>query len=172
MTGVPFSGRTFLRSAAKAGDFIFVTGPLGGSLRHGRHLSFMPRLQISEWLSRTVNVHAMMDLSDGLSLDLYRMMEASQTCAEIIESAVPIHDDVSLELSRDQRLSATLQDGEDFELLFTVNENDAELLSAIAREANVSVHRIGRVTRGSGIDLVDLHGNRRLMPAAGWQHEF
>ena len=88
LTGVPFSGRPFLRSDARPGDAIFVTGPLGGSLHGGRHLTFMPRLQISEWLSRTVEVGAMLDLSDGLSIDLHRMMEASAAAAEISTSTI------------------------------------------------------------------------------------
>jgi len=171
LTGVPFSERTFLRSAAEVGDAIFVTGPLGGSLRHGRHLSFMPRLQISEWLSRTVIVHAMMDISDGLSLDLHRMMEASGTGADIFESAIPIHDDVPSSETLERRLAAALSDGEDFELLFTVDQSDATMLSAAALNADIAFYRIGLVRHNSGIDLVDAHGNRRNMPASGWQHE-
>jgi thiamine-monophosphate kinase len=172
LTGVPFCGRTFRRSAAEVDDAIFVTGPLGGSLHHGRHLSFSPRLQISEWLSRTVQVHAMMDISDGLSLDLHRMMEASKTGADITDSAIPIHIDVPTELHADQRLEAALGDGEDFELLFTISEADASVLKAAADDAKISIYRIGRVTHLQSIDLIDLHGNRRLMSAAGWQHEF
>ncbi len=171
LTGVPFSGRPFLRSAAEVGDAIFVTGPLGGSLRHGRHLSFMPRLQISEWLGHTVQVHAMMDISDGLSLDLHRMMEASGTGAEIFESAVPIHDDVPTSETIERRLAAALGDGEDFELLFTVSESDASILKTVADDARISIYKIGQVRNGIGIDLIDAHGIRSNMPASGWQHE-
>ena len=171
LTGVPFFERTFLRSEAKVGDAIFVTGPLGGSLRHGRHLSFMPRLQISEWLARTIQVHAMMDISDGLSLDLHRMMEASATGAEIFESAVPIHDDVPTNESNERRLAAALSDGEDFELLFTVSESDSSILKAAADDANVSIYKIGRVKNEIGIDLIDAHGNRSKMQDSGWQHK-
>lgn len=171
LTGVPFSGRPFLRSTAKVGDAIFVTGPLGGSLIHGRHLTFTPRLQISKWLGQAVPVHAMMDISDGLSLDLDRMMEASGTGAEMIASAIPIHSDVPTFESSERRLKAALSDGEDFELLFTVDESDAALLSAAAHVAEISVYRIGRVRNDSGIDLIDAHGNCSKMPASGWQHE-
>lgn len=171
LTGVPFSGRTFLRSAAEVGDAIFVTGPLGGSLRHGRHLSFMPRLQISEWLGLTVRVHAMMDISDGLSLDLHRMMEASGTGAEIFESAVPIHDDVPTSQSNERRLAAALSDGEDFELLFTVNESDASILKTAGDEAGILLYKIGRVRHELGIDLIDARGNPSILPVSGWQHD-
>lgn len=171
LTGVPFSDRPFLRSAAEVGDAILVTGPLGGSLIHGRHLTFTPRLQISEWLGQVVPVHAMMDISDGLSQDLDRMMEASGTGAEIIASAIPIHTDVPVFDSNERRLEAALSDGEDFELLFTVAESDAKLLIAAATAAEISVYRIGRVTNDSGIDLIDAYGNHSKMPVSGWQHQ-
>ncbi len=171
LTGVPYSGRPILRSAAQVGDAIFVTGALGGSLTHGRHLTFTPRLQISEWLGQIVQVHAMMDISDGLSLDLHRMMEASGTGAEIIASAIPIHSDVPTCESSERRLEAALSDGEDFELLFTVDESDAKLLSAAAHASKISIYQIGRVRNDSGIDLIDAHGNRSKMSASGWQHE-
>lgn len=170
LTGVPFSGRPFLRSAAEVGDAIFVTGPLGGSLLHGRHLSFMPRLQISRWLARTVPVHAMMDISDGLSLDLHRMMEASGTGAEIMASAIPIHTDVPTLDSNERRLAAALSDGEDFELLFTVGESDASILTAAADDAKISIYKIGQVRNEVDIDLIDADGNRSKMQDSGWQH--
>ncbi len=171
LTGVPYSGRPILRSAAQVGDAIFVTGALGGSLTHGRHLTFTPRLQISEWLGQIVRVRAMMDISDGLSLDLHRMMEASGTGAEIIASAIPIHSDVPTFESSERRLETALSDGEDFELLFTVDESDAKLLSAAAHASEISIYQIGRVRNDSGIDLIDAHGNRSKMSASGWQHE-
>ena len=170
LTGVPFSGRPFLRTGAQPGDAIFVTGPLGGSLQAGRHLTFMPRLHISEWLSRNVEVQAMMDLSDGLSIDLHRMMEASRTSAEIFTSMIPIHADVPAEWSADKRLAAALSDGEDFELLFTVSESAAAKLQVAAIDAAVSLFQIGSVATGSGVRLIDLSGNNRSMDVTGWQH--
>lgn len=170
LTGVPFSDRPFLRSDARPGDAIFVTGPLGGSLHGDRHLTFMPQLQISEWLSRTVEVRAMLDLSDGLSIDLHRMMEASSTAAEIDTSAIPIHSDVPATWSSVKRLAAALGDGEDFELLFTVCESAAAKLQADANDAAVSLFQIGRVTTGSGVQLIDSFGNSQIMDVTGWQH--
>ena len=170
LTGVPFSGRPFLRSGARPGDAILVTGPLGGSLQRGRHLTFMPRLQISEWLSRTVEVRAMLDLSDGLSIDLHRMMEASGTAAEIFSSTIPLHSDVPPEWSTEKRLAAALSDGEDFELLFTVGESAAAKLKAAASDAAVTLFQIGRVTTGSGVRLIDSSGDSHIMDVAGWEH--
>ncbi len=171
LTGVPISSRPFLRSDARAGDAVFVTGPLGGSLQGGRHLTFMPRLQISAWLARTVEVRAMLDLSDGLSLDLHRMMEASGMAAEISASAIPIHSDVPAEWSTDKRLAAALGDGEDFELLFTVRASAASRLQAAADAAAVSLFQIGRVTTGSGVRLIDSLGTSQILNVTGWQHE-
>ena len=170
LTGVPFSGRPFLRSGAQAGDFIFVTGPLGGSLHSGRHLTFIPRLEISRWLSRAVDVRGMLDLSDGLSLDLHRMMEASGSAAEIFASAIPIHSDVPAAWSADRRLAAALGDGEDFELLFTVRAADAAKLQQTASEAAVPLFQIGRVKTGSGVQLIDSSGHCQSMDVTGWQH--
>lgn len=171
LTGVPFSTHLFLRSTAQPGDAIFVTGPLGGSLTSGRHLTFLPRLAISEWLSGAVSIHGMMDLSDGLSIDLHRMMEASGTAAELLAAAIPIHPDVPTDWNPDKRLAAALSDGEDFELLFTVSADDALILTNVAETAGFSMTQIGHVTNGSGIDLTDQDGHRRLMKPAGWQHE-
>ena len=170
LTGVPFSGRPFLRSGAQADDAVFVTGSLGGSLYHDRHLTFTPRLQVSEWLSRSADVHAMLDISDGLSLDLHRLLEASGVAAEISASAIPIHCDVPAEWSFEKRLAAALGDGEDFELLFTVCGSKAAKLKAAADAAAVSMYQIGRVLKGSGVTLIECTGKRRTMDETGWQY--
>jgi len=133
-------------------------------------MSFTPRLEISEWLSRTVKVNAMLDVSDGLSIDLYRMMEASGAAAEIQTAAIPIHPDVPTNLSADKRLAAALSDGEDFELLFTVSGSDILQLEAAAEAAKISLYQIGRVTVGSGVTLIDSFGGHRTMEVSGWQH--
>ena len=170
LTGVPFSGKPFLRSGGQADDAVFVTGPLGGSLHHDRHLIFKPRLQVSEWLSRSADVHAMLDISDGLSLDLHRMLEASGVAAEISATCIPIHCDVPAEWSFEKRLAAALGDGEDFELLFTVGGSEAENLKAAANAAAVSLYQIGRVMNGSGVTLIDSTGKHRTVDETGWQY--
>jgi thiamine-monophosphate kinase len=82
-------GKQILRSGAKAGDAIFVTGELGGSLA-GRHLDFEPRLAEARWLADHFHLHAMLDVSDGLAGDLRHILEAGQVGAEILKSALPI----------------------------------------------------------------------------------
>ncbi|MGB0715744.1 MAG: thiamine-phosphate kinase, partial [Phycisphaerae bacterium] len=116
------------RSNAQEGDAIFVTGKLGGSLM-GRHMSFEPRVQEGQSLARHLqrNLHAMMDITDGLSLDLHRMCRASSVGAVLFESGVDaVISDAAREMSlADGRspLSHALSDGEDFELLFTVPQD-------------------------------------------------
>lgn len=111
-----------LRSGAKTGDHIFVSGPLGGS-QEGRHLSFVPRVGESRFLVKHFKVHAMTDLSDGLSMDLSRLCEASRLGAVISEEDVPRNPGV-------KTIAEALGDGEDYELLFTLAPGEASRLLA------------------------------------------
>ena len=69
-------GRALLRSGASVGDLIWSTGALGGS-RSGKHLDFIPRIREGIWLRESGYVHSMMDVSDGLAVDLPHLCEAS-----------------------------------------------------------------------------------------------
>ncbi len=82
-------GKQILRSGAKTGDAIFVTGELGGSLSE-KHLDFEPRLAEARWLAEHFSIHAMIDLSDGLAGDLRHILNASGAGAELLKSAVPV----------------------------------------------------------------------------------
>jgi thiamine-monophosphate kinase len=106
-----------LRSGAKAGDVIAVTGRLGGTQAR-KHLLFEPRLAEGRWLARKRFATAMMDLSDGLGADLPRLASASGTSFQVEAQKVP----------RSGSLAAALNDGEDYELLFTVPPTRAEKL--------------------------------------------
>lgn len=106
VTVLGHADRPVLRSGAKPGDRVFVTGKLGGSYRSGKHLRFLPRLREARQLARYA--HAMLDLSDGLASDLQRLSEASRVGFEIFSDKIP------------GQLPGALTDGEDFELLFTV----------------------------------------------------
>jgi len=101
-----------LRSAAKPGDFICVTGRLGGSFKTGRHLSFHPRLAEGQWLGGRHEVTAMMDLSDGLGSDLPKLAAESRCSFRIVMESLPRNKGCSV--------TSAISDGEDYELLLTI----------------------------------------------------
>ncbi len=167
-------GRKILRSGAKIGDAIFVTGELGGSLAE-KHLEFEPRLAEARWLAEHFPIHAMMDLSDGLAGDLRHILAASQVGAEILKSAVPISHAAKLRAKEGSAakpaFAAALTDGEDFELLFTVAGKDAvKLLDAWKPQfPKVKLSCIGKIVSGEGIFIRDKTGSHQLK-AHGYVH--
>ena len=85
------AGRAVRRSGARVGDDIFVTGPLGGSLL-GRHLDVQPRIKEAKALASFADIHAMIDISDGLASDLLHILDESGRLGAILESdRIPIH---------------------------------------------------------------------------------
>ncbi|GMU23855.1 MAG: thiamine-monophosphate kinase [Phycisphaerae bacterium] len=121
--GEPMSTRgPILRSGASPGDTIYVSGPLGGSIL-GRHLSFTPRLDLARRLVDEPELNAMMDLSDGLSMDLHRLCQASGFGAELettlLEAAISDAARQRSAVTGRAPLDHALNDGEDFELLLT-----------------------------------------------------
>lgn len=111
--------RPVLRSGAQAGDLIFVTGKLGATQAR-RHLLFEPRLAEGQWLARNRLASALMDLSDGLGADLPRMARASRVDFRLDPKAIP--------LARGSTISMAVNDGEDYELLFTVSPAQVKIL--------------------------------------------
>jgi thiamine-monophosphate kinase len=111
--------RPLLRSGARAGDFIFVTGKLGAT-RARRHLLFDPRLAEGQWLARHKLASALMDLSDGLGADLPRLAKASDVDFQLDPASIP--------RAPGATLKAALNDGEDYELLFTIKPSHAKTL--------------------------------------------
>ncbi|MGA2265287.1 MAG: thiamine-phosphate kinase [Phycisphaerae bacterium] len=170
-----------LRSGAKVGDALCVTGSLGGAWRSGRHLAFVPRVRHARLLAERYGLHAMIDISDGLAGDLGHLCRASGAGAEVQADAVPIHADVFAQLGvnpadlaakdreREKALQAALTDGEDYDLLFALPAEGAERLLH-DQPLDVPVTRIGTVAKGSNLVLVDASGRRRPMPAGGWEH--
>jgi len=101
-----------LRSGARPGDMICVTGKLGGSFKSGRHLRFKPRLHEAQWMAEQRGVTSIMDLSDGLGSDLPKLALASACSFKINQESLPLHRGCSI---RD-----AISNGEDYELLVTV----------------------------------------------------
>jgi thiamine-monophosphate kinase len=155
------------RGGAKPGDWVFVTGPCGGSIL-GRHLSPSPRVKEALALHAAVELHAMIDVSDGLTADLGHILEESRCGAVVFADAVPVHPD-AIELSRrtgKRPLEHALGDGEDFELVFTVSAADGEKL---LRERPVpGLAKIGECVE-SGLWLEE-GGVRQPLAPSGWVH--
>lgn len=168
------SGKAVLRSGAKAGDAIFVTGELGGSLA-GKHLDFEPRLVEARWLAGQFPLNAMMDLSDGLAGDLRHILKASGVGAEILKRAIPLSREAKLKSKAGDAAKpafvAALTDGEDFELLFTLASKDAVPLTDAWKEKfpDLKLSCIGKIIPGEGIKLRDEAGVRPLT-AHGYVH--
>jgi thiamine-monophosphate kinase len=163
-------GKQILRSGAKTGDAIFVTGELGGSVA-GRHLDFEPRIVEARWLAEHFPIHAMIDLSDGLAGDLRHILNASKLGAEILKSAVPISRAAKLSTQKKPAFAAALTDGEDFELLFTIAGRDAvKLLDGWKKKfPKLKLSCIGRIVAGDGITIRDKTGSHKLN-AHGYVH--
>jgi thiamine-monophosphate kinase len=183
MTGEVPRHRALRRSGAKVGDRIFVSGHLGmaafglrllqsGSRIHKplekaalrAHLFPLPKCALGQFLSDHRLASAMMDLSDGLSIDLRRLCDSSGVGAELFAEQIPIpalpdHND-ALELA--------LHGGEDYQLLFTVPPAKASRIPR--RFGNVPLHCIGEIQTSKAIDLMTPDGKTRALKPKGWDH--
>lgn len=163
------AGKAWLRRGAEDGDAILVTGAFGGSLL-GRHLTFEPRVEAATRLRECLDVHAAMDVSDGLSLDLDRLCAASGVGAEIDTSLIPIHDDaqrLAQQTPETTALQHALGDGEDFELILAVSQADADRLGEI--NVGVPLTQIGNYTARTGLWMRRSGRLERLSPS-GYIH--
>ncbi len=168
--GEPTGAGPVTRAGARAGDHIFVTGPLGGSLPSLRHCTFTPRVAEAQTLHQAVSLHAMLDISDGLASDLFHIAESSNVGVEIDAASILIHDDINPALPFETRLKHALHDGEDFELLFCVDGADAERLLAKPPDG-MTLFAIGRCVEQPGVRL---RTGDEMTPftRGGWEHQF
>lgn len=151
LTGKTPKGEAILRSTARAGDLIAVTGELGGSFASGHHLTFTPRLHEAQLLLREHIPTAMMDLSDGLGTDLSRLAQSSHLGFHLNTDKIPCRKRCSIQQS--------LCDGEDYELLFTLPRGKVEELNALEKYMNVPISIIGEMVEGAVPETT-----------GGWQH--
>lgn len=149
-----------LRSGAKEGDGVYLTGAIGGSLRSGRHLSFEPRLREAAWLAGVLGdrLRAMLDVSDGLGRDAARIAEASGVRVEIDPARIPLHPDAGA-------WAQAAAEGEDYELLFTASGAVPDRCP----ETGVTVTRIGSVLAGAGC-VARERGGVLDLAEMGWDH--
>jgi len=170
--GEPTGRGPVLRSGARPGDWICVTGPLGGSLL-GHHLDFTPRVREAQALHAATTLHSLIDLSDGLAADLGHILEESHVGAVLRAESIPISP-AAHEMSRTDGRSPLLHalaDGEDFELIFTLAPKDGQKLLADL-PAGVAVYHIGEITREPGLGLCHADGRHESLAPLGWKHQF
>ncbi len=164
-------GQALLRSQAKPGDALYVTGALGGSAaaihqlragrelrpaRHRAHFFPEPRIATGQALRRLAS--AAIDLSDGLSTDLSHICEESGVGAVLYAESLPI--------ARGATLDLALHGGEDYELLFTAPPRTR----VPAQIAGIRITRIGEIIRGNRAFIADRQGRRQPLSPRGWEH--
>ncbi len=148
-----------LRSGARAGDLIFVTGSLGGS-RSLKQFNFNPRLKEAQRIIERFSPTAMIDVSDGLASDLQRIAEQSKVGAVIFEQLIPF--------SRGASLKKALYQGEDFELLFTVSLQSAR---KFYKKDQLPITCIGKIVeRKKGLVLIDKQARMASLRQKGFRH--
>ena len=178
-------GRAALRSGARPGDVLYVSGRLGEAdfglriLKHDnkpealknpvarKHFYPEPRLALGQWLVKNRLASAMMDLSDGLSSDLPRLCVASRVGALVELSKIPRLQITDAALKQDHdSLQLALHGGDDYELLFTVPPSKVRRLPKMFQ--SISLTAIGKITRGRELVVLNDNGDiKRLIPS-GW----
>ncbi len=173
-------GQAVLRSGARPGDLLFVSGRLGeaelglrllgrsrGMARSNdpalhKHLYPEPRIALGHWLARNFMASAMMDLSDGLSSDLPRLCRASGVGARIDLSKLPLSSGLNLK----QAQLLALHGGDDYELLFAVPARKVASLPDKFRKLRLT--QIGQLTASRGIQVVEEDGTTKALAPGGW----
>jgi thiamine-monophosphate kinase len=157
------------RRGAKVGDWLFVTGPLGGSIL-GKHLDFTPRIREALQLHTVVDLHAMIDISDGLAADLNHLCVESGCGAVLRAEAIPLTAEAHRMSDSLSPLEHGLGDGEDFELLFAVGPDEGRKLLQTQPIAGLMLAHVGEcVEQGLWIEE---GGQRRELPPMGYVHGF
>ena len=158
-------GEAIRRSGAKVGDCICVTGTLGGA-GMGRHLEFEPRVKEAIKIAAKVKVNAMIDISDGLSSDLNRICSQSKVGAVIEAERIPVSDEAK---RGKEPLSAALNDGEDFELLFTLCKEDCKTLIQ-QWDGAIPITQIGEITDSGKMQIKTADGQISDLKPKGYNH--
>nr|MBU1328482.1 thiamine-phosphate kinase [Candidatus Omnitrophota bacterium] len=151
-----------LRSKAKEKDAIFVTGNIGGSIKL-KHLNFTPRLKEARFLVKNFKINSMIDISDALLADLGHILEESNKGAMIYEKMIPVSKDAI-------DFDSAIRDGEDFELIFTLSEKQADRLENIW-PFKTKLSRIGKICNAhKGFSLIRKSGKSKKIKPTGFTH--
>ncbi|MFO0845389.1 MAG: thiamine-phosphate kinase [Gemmataceae bacterium] len=161
------AGGVIRRSGARPGDWLLVTGPLGGSIL-GKHLDFTPRVREAQRLAACVGLRAMIDVSDGLAADVAKLCAESGCGAVLRAESIPIADAAREMTDGKSPLEHALGDGEDFELVFAVRPDDARDLLRGQPIPGVALAAVGECVE-AGLWLEEA-GRRRPLEPAGWAH--
>lgn len=153
--------QALLRSGASADQAIYTTGCLGGSLS-GKHLLFEPRVNEGRWLRESGFGSAMIDISDGLATDLWHLVRESGVGARIREADLPTV----------VGTDSALYDGEDYELLFTVEKTKRhEFEERWEQKFELACTKIGRIEAGAvNVTLESLCGDDLQLEPSGYEH--
>lgn len=185
------AGRGLVRSGARPGDLLYVSGTIGdgalgllaltGKLPEvaeadraalaGRYRLPRPRLALGRALVEHALATAALDVSDGLLGDLGHITQTSGVGARVAAAAVPLSPAAERALKADgSRLQTILTGGDDYELLFTVPAAREGDIAALADSLDVGLHRIGHIVEGAGITVLDSRGKTVPVRDSGWQH--
>jgi thiamine-monophosphate kinase len=169
LLGYPGPKGAILRSTAKPGDALLITGQLGGSIL-GKHLDFTPRIAQAQLLSQLTNLSSMIDLSDGLALDLHRLCAESKCGATLFADQIPIAE-AAFQMNDDKTpLEHALGDGEDFELLFSLPAIEAQHLLKDQPLQGLRITQIGEISK-DGL-FIQEKGRKLPLEALGYIHQF
>ena len=134
-----------------------------------KHLMPKPRLDLSRIFSRDVQVHSMIDVSDGLASEIHHVCASSDVGATLFEHNIPV-DNITQNIAAEFSVSPVdyaLYGGEEYELLFTLTESEYKKLETLTGDVTI----IGRITgREAGIELVRENGEHEPLPPQGWEH--
>jgi thiamine-monophosphate kinase len=151
VSGFVERNRWMSRRGGKVGDDLFVTGQLGGAIER-KHLQFVPRIVESRWLTKNFSIHAMMDLSDGLGVDLPHLARASKVGFKIEMENLP--------LTPGAKIGDAISEGEDYELLFAISPRQSKRLQRAWKRKfpKLALTRIGQLSQTSNIKDQTLPG--------------
>lgn len=183
-------GKPVLRSGARPGDDIYVTGSLGdsaaglellkagargkrpGSNSHlvSRHLTPTPRVEAGRLLGEGALATSMIDVSDGFSSDLLHILDESGVGALVRAETLPLSPGLLEYAGPGKALDFALHGGEDYELIFTARRRSRDKVLALQKKAGTVFSRVGSVTREKGALLESPGGRCRALRPKGYEH--